>query len=150
MQRRSWRSRAGDRDFRGVSLRGKNFTDTDLRGANFTDADLRGARFVNANLQGANFSQIKAGLPQFWRIVLWLAAILLALPMGFKQAQTGGLFGGLLNATYAFAGTSFLAGLMVAGVFGGAISIHGFTPKAFQRIAVEAPSWRRSRQCFTR
>lgn len=83
----------GDRDFYGMS----NLAEADLRGANFTGADLRGARFVNADLQGANFSQIKAGLPQFWRIVLWLAAILLAVPVGYKQAQTGGLFGGLLT-----------------------------------------------------
>ncbi len=46
---------AGERDFRGVNLRGQSFKGKDLSGADFSEADIRGANFTNAYLKDAKF-----------------------------------------------------------------------------------------------
>jgi uncharacterized protein YjbI with pentapeptide repeats len=68
---------AGERDFRGVNLRGQSFKGKDLSGANFSEADIRGANFTNAKLTGANFSGGKAGLQQ--RRVFFFVSVALTL-----------------------------------------------------------------------
>jgi uncharacterized protein YjbI with pentapeptide repeats len=53
---------SGERDFRGVSLRGTSLVGADLRecrmsGSDLSNADLTGARFDDAELSGAGFSR---------------------------------------------------------------------------------------------
>ncbi|MFG6104917.1 pentapeptide repeat-containing protein [Leptothoe sp. EHU-05/26/07-4] len=68
----------GERDFKGVSLRGQNFKGKDLSGADFSGADIRSTNFTNANLTGAKFVEAKAGLQRRWAIGLVVVAFLLS------------------------------------------------------------------------
>ncbi|MEM9273152.1 MAG: pentapeptide repeat-containing protein [Cyanobacteria bacterium P01_F01_bin.143] len=69
----------GERNFRGVNLRGCSFKDKDLSGADFSEADIRRANFTNAKLRGTNFSGAKAGLQRRWVIALMIVAWLMAI-----------------------------------------------------------------------
>ena len=73
----------GDRNFRGVNLRGQSFKGQDLSGADFSEADIRSANFSNAILRGTNFSGAKAGLQRRWAIILLIFSWLIALFSGF-------------------------------------------------------------------
>lgn len=68
---------SGQRDFKGINLRGQNFKGKDLSGADFSGADIRSANFTNAVLKGAIFIQAKAGLQKRWAIGLIAASFLL-------------------------------------------------------------------------
>lgn len=68
----------GQRDFRGVSIRGQSFKGKDLSGADFSHADICSANFTNAYLQGAKFVGAEAGLQKRWEVVLGLASWLLS------------------------------------------------------------------------
>ena len=69
--------KAGERDFKGVNLRGENFKGKDLSGTDFSGADIRSANFTNANLIGTNFTHAKAGLQWYWIVGKLLVAFLL-------------------------------------------------------------------------
>lgn len=70
----------GRRDFRGESLRGRNFgrltkkggkgewQGVDLSGTDFSGCDIRGTNFSYANLTDAKLQQANAGLKQGLRI----------------------------------------------------------------------------------
>ncbi|MFG6097330.1 pentapeptide repeat-containing protein [Leptothoe sp. ISB3NOV94-8A] len=66
----------GERDFKGVSLRGQNFKGKDLSGADFSGADIRSTDFTNANLTGANFAQATAGLQKRWAAGIVVSSLL--------------------------------------------------------------------------
>lgn len=67
----------GERDFRGVNLRGQSFTGQELTGADFSGADIRGTSFSRAKLRQVNFSCVTAGLTRFWSLsVICLAWVL--------------------------------------------------------------------------
>ncbi|MEM1281156.1 MAG: pentapeptide repeat-containing protein [Cyanobacteria bacterium P01_H01_bin.152] len=59
---------AGERDFRGVILRGCNFRGADLSGADFSGADIRSTRFVGATLRGGILAMLRLECSA----VLWL------------------------------------------------------------------------------
>jgi len=80
---------AGERDFRGVNLRGQNFRNKDLSEADFSGADIRSADFTGATLCGANFSGAKAGLQRWWAIVLVLFSWVLAGVSGYFSGFAG-------------------------------------------------------------
>jgi uncharacterized protein YjbI with pentapeptide repeats len=67
--------KAGERDFRNVSLRGRSLIGQNLAGADFSYGDIRGTNFTHANLSGASFSNAKAGLQPGWMTCLAIAAI---------------------------------------------------------------------------
>jgi len=91
----------GERNFRGVNLRGQsfkgedlsgaNFSGADIREANFSGADIRGANFSKAYLRNANFSCARAGLQRHQSIFLVAAAFLLATGVGLATGL-GGFF----------------------------------------------------------
>ena len=80
---------AGERDFRGVNLRGQSFKGQDLSGADFSGADIRSADFSGATLCGVNFSGATAGLQKRWLAgllgFLSLLSILLGLVSGIAS-----------------------------------------------------------------
>ena len=47
------------KDFRGLDLRGVNFSNCELQGVDFSEADLSGAFLERAKFRGANFSRAK-------------------------------------------------------------------------------------------
>jgi len=53
---------AGERNFRGMDLRGLNLRRQHLEGADFGGADLRSTDFLEAHLQGVNFAGAIGGL----------------------------------------------------------------------------------------
>ena len=81
--------KAGERDFKGVNLRGQNFKGKDLSGADFSGADIRSTNFTNANLTGTNFTQAKAGLQKRWAIGLVVISFLLSGLSGFLSGFAG-------------------------------------------------------------
>jgi len=72
----------GERNFRGLNLRGKSFQGQDLSGADFSKSDIRGANFTNASLRNTNFSSVKAGLQNHHALLIGIAFILAAALLG--------------------------------------------------------------------
>lgn len=72
----------GERNFRGLDLKGRSFRGKDLSGADFSKADIRGADFTNARLRNTNFSHSKAGLQQQYALLFGVAFILAAALLG--------------------------------------------------------------------
>lgn len=86
----------GNRDFRGIILRGGNFCEADLSGADFAGADIRGAKFGDANLKTANLNHIQAGCDR-WRVRVRLLCVgmiagLAGLLQGFAAISLASLF----------------------------------------------------------
>ena len=76
----------GQRDFRGVNLRGHSFKDQDLSGADFSEADIRGTNFTLTNLKGTKFSGAKAGLPNLSKIAIAMVLMFIAAFSGVTLA----------------------------------------------------------------
>ena len=74
---------AGERDFKGVSLRGQKFNGKDLSGSDFSGADIRSANFTNANLTKVSFTNAKAGLKRNWAVGLVVVSSLISFVAGF-------------------------------------------------------------------
>lgn len=72
----------GERNFRGLNLKGQSFRDKDLQGADFSKADIRGTDFTGALLRGANFSHAKGGLQNHHALILAITLIVLAVMIG--------------------------------------------------------------------
>lgn len=93
---------AGERNFRGVNLRGQSFRGQNLSGADFSEADLRGTNFTRANLRDAKFPGAKVGVEPHW-LLIWL---------GFSWLLSGMLgvcsFWIAILAAFALADLSFL------------------------------------------
>lgn len=90
----------GERDFKGVSLRGQNFKGRDLSGADFSAADIRSANFTNANLVEAKLIYAQAGLNRWWSIGLTIFSLLTSTIAGFFSA-----FGGYRSSLIFSSGT---------------------------------------------
>ncbi|MEM6254206.1 MAG: pentapeptide repeat-containing protein [Cyanobacteria bacterium P01_D01_bin.156] len=120
---------AGERDFRGVNLRGQNFRGADLSEADFSGADIRSARFVDTTLRGVRFCGATGGLQRRWLVVQLLMVLLIAAVSGFLQALFGDLFAKF------FFNTLSLQSIISTFVYL-AFSYQGFTLKAFSSIAV--------------
>lgn len=72
----------GERNFRGLDLKGKSFRGKELSGCDFSKADIRGADFTNASLRNTNFSSVKAGLQHHHALLVGILFILAALLLG--------------------------------------------------------------------
>lgn len=72
----------GERNFRGLDLKGKSFRGQDLSSSDFSKADIRGADFTNARLRNTNFSNVRAGLQDHHALLLGIAFILAAALLG--------------------------------------------------------------------
>lgn len=72
----------GERNFRGLNLKGKSFRGKDLSGADFSKADIRGADFTNANLRNTNFSSVQAGLQDHHALLISIVFIVAAALIG--------------------------------------------------------------------
>ena len=83
---------AGERDFRGVNLRGQSFKGQDLSGCDFSGADIRSADFTGATLCGANFSGATAGLQRRWAIGSLLILFLILVPTNLLVGAIFGVF----------------------------------------------------------
>ena len=73
------RYQQGERNFRGVNLRGQSFKGQDLSGVDFSEADIRGTNFKGATLRGVQFRKAKAGLQKRWAITLVFVSLVFAL-----------------------------------------------------------------------
>ena len=148
---------AGERNFRGVNLRGQSFKGADLSGADFSEADIRSTNFKNANLQGVNFTGAKAGLQKRWVAFLLVISFLLSGISGFFSIFLGYLVSLLFDNS---APENFYVGLFsliilvifliitfrkgitagafaVAGAFAGAFAVAGAVAGAFaEAVAV--------------
>lgn len=80
---------AGQRDFKGVSLRGQSFKGKDLSGADFTGADIRSTNFTNTNLTGVKFVKAKAGLQRRWAARLIVVSLLISVLSGLLLGLPG-------------------------------------------------------------
>lgn len=80
---------AGQRDFKGVNLRGQNFKGKDLSGSDFSGTDIRSANFTDAVLKGANFTEAKAGLQRRWAIGLVVIPFLSLAAIGLSVGLVG-------------------------------------------------------------
>ena len=83
----------GERDFRGVSLRGLSFKGKNLSGADFSSTDIRGTNFTEAILVGANFSGAKAGISNVWVFILAIFTLILSALFAFLPAIAGAVAG---------------------------------------------------------
>jgi uncharacterized protein YjbI with pentapeptide repeats len=77
------RYRQGERNFRGVdlrgeSLRGANLAGIDLSAANLTKTDLRGTKFTYAILTGAQFFKASMGTQRRWAALGLLCSLMLS------------------------------------------------------------------------
>lgn len=72
----------GERNFRGLNLKGQSFRGKDLRGADFSKSDIRGTDFTGALLQEANFSHAKGGLQHHHVLILAATLVSLAVIVG--------------------------------------------------------------------
>jgi len=73
---------AGEKDFKGISLRGQSFKEQNLSGADFSEADLRGTKFIDVDLRETRFTGAKCGLQKRWATFLLIVSWLLALISG--------------------------------------------------------------------
>ncbi|NEQ53096.1 MAG: pentapeptide repeat-containing protein [Leptolyngbya sp. SIO3F4] len=127
---------AGERDFRGVNLRGQSFRGADLSGADFSGADIRSARFVDSKLQSVKFCAACGGLQKRWFLVQMILVIIVATLVGFLQGFAGEsialhLYQGSIEETLA----GFVGLLVVATTFV-AIAHQGFTLKTLGSITI--------------
>lgn len=60
------RYRDGQRDFRGIDLRGARLQNADLCGIELSGADLRGAKFAGALLKEAKLGGVRCGALRRW------------------------------------------------------------------------------------
>ncbi|WAL60597.1 pentapeptide repeat-containing protein [Thermocoleostomius sinensis] len=72
----------GERNFRGLDLRGKSFRGKDLSDADFSKADIRGTDFTNAILRNTTFAKAKAGLQPHAAVIMSLVFIAAAALLG--------------------------------------------------------------------
>lgn len=72
----------GERNFRGLDLRGKSFRDKDLSGADFSKADIRGADFTNASLRDTTFTNAHAGLQSHAAAIMGFVFVTAAIVLG--------------------------------------------------------------------
>lgn len=86
------RYKAGERDFRGVNLRGQSFKGQDLSGANFSEADLRSTNFTGATLRRTNFTGAKCGLQESWVVLIIITLFALIFYSGFYYELIVSLF----------------------------------------------------------
>lgn len=68
---------AGERDFRGLNLRGQSFKGADLSDADFSETDLRSTNLTGTTLRKVNFIGAKCGLQKRWVIVGLITTLLL-------------------------------------------------------------------------
>lgn len=87
----------GERDFRGVNLRGQNFKGKNLSGCDFSQCDLTGANFRDAILTGTKFTQAKADLRTWWKFFLLTMAVLLILLSTSSSASISSLIAPVFN-----------------------------------------------------
>ncbi len=79
---------AGERDFRGLNLRGQSFKGADLSGADFSEADLRSTKFNGSTLKGVNFTGAKCGLQKIWTILVLIISWISAGMLGIGSLST--------------------------------------------------------------
>lgn len=74
----------GERNFQGVNLQGESFQGQKLEEADFSHANIRGTNFTKADLSNTKFVCAKAGLPQYWMIILAVfLLVVLSMLVGF-------------------------------------------------------------------
>jgi uncharacterized protein YjbI with pentapeptide repeats len=80
---------AGERNFRGVDLRGQSFKGQDLSEADFSYTNIQGTDFTNAILKGANFTGAKAGQHKRWVAVQAIILLIIWAVLGCLSALGG-------------------------------------------------------------
>ena len=90
---------AGERNFRGLNLRGQSFKGADLSGADFSEADLRSTKFNEATLRGVNFTGARCGLQKRWVIVGLIVTTALATVSGFFPIINSFLITSIFDST---------------------------------------------------
>ena len=77
-----WLYELGERNFRGVNLRGQSFQGKNLSDVDLTKADLRGVDFGDAKLKNVIFSGAKLGLQPHHAIVMGISLVIVAALVG--------------------------------------------------------------------
>lgn len=136
---------AGERNFCNANLRGANFKGKDLSGADFSGADIRSASFTDAILRRTSFENAKGGLQRRWFLVQWLLVALLAAVTGLFQGSVGAFFITMLLEKESFVSplewaTVLGAYLIVVAVTFGAVTIQGFSPRAYGSVLTDRKS----------
>ena len=114
------RYQQGERDFRGVNLRGQSFKGQNLSGADFSEADIRGTNFKGAILRRVKFRGAKAGLQKRWAITLVFVSLVISFLSGFLFALVGYQVSLIFNSSSLgnqFAGWTSLIMLIIFYIF---------------------------------
>jgi uncharacterized protein YjbI with pentapeptide repeats len=82
----------------------------------FSHSDIRGMNFSGANLVGANFSYSRAGQSLYWKIGLFLSALLLSMISAYVMGYAGGIAGYLMIVEASL--TDFSSGVLVLLILG--------------------------------
>ena len=126
----------GERDFRGVNLRGCNFRGANLSEADFSGADIRSTQFVDATLKSVKFCGAHGGLQTQWFLVQMTLVIVVATLVGFLQGFAGESIALHLSRNSIGEKSAGFIGLLVVITAFVAIARQGFTLKTLGSITI--------------
>jgi len=113
-------------NYRKKDLRGRSFRHQNLSDADFSDADIRGADFTKANLERTNFSNVIAGVPKTWVLVLQFISLFLSIIVGLIIGFAA-IFPGRLLSVEILPGKELIVfiGVIILAIFLSVLFRHG-------------------------